>query len=108
MNKVMIIGNITRDPELKEIGEKNLKVTLMTVATNRNYNKDWEKQQEAEFHSVVAYGKLAEIIANHLKKWNKVFVEWRLRTRQREDSDGNKKYKTEIIAENVEFLSSKK
>lgn len=107
LNKAQIIGNLTRDPELKEIGNGN-KMCVVGVATNR-YWKDshGEKKDEAEFHSVVCWGKLAEIVVEYLKKGDKVFFEGRLQTRTWEDDAGIKHYKTEIVANDMIILSNR-
>lgn len=104
LNKAMIIGNITRDIELKKT-QGGQDVCSFSVATNRSWkNKDGEKQEEVEFHNVVAWGKLAEIIAQYLKKGSKVYIDGRLQTRQWEDKDGGKRSTTEIVAENMIML----
>jgi single-strand DNA-binding protein len=102
LNKVMIIGNLTRDPELKALPSGS-KVVNMGVATNRYYkNKDGGREEQVEYHNIVAFARLAELCAQYLKKGNQVFVEGRLQTRSWE-SDGAKKYKTEIIADTIQF-----
>lgn len=107
LNKVQIIGNITQDIELKQI-PSGQNVTSFSVATNRRWN-DWNgmKQEQAEFHNVVLWGKLAEIAAEYLWKWKKVYIEWRLQTRNWEAQDGTKRYRTEIVWENMIMLSWK-
>ncbi len=104
LNKVMIIGNLTRDPELKAL-PSGTKVVNVSVATNRVFkDKDGKKQESAEFHNVVVFGRTAELVAQYLKKGNQAYFEGRLQTRSW-DQDGQKKYRTEIIAETVQFGS---
>lgn len=104
LNKVMIIGNLTRDPELKAL-PSGIKVVNVSVATNRVFkDRDGKKQESAEFHNVVIFGKIAELTAQYLKKGNQAYFEGRLQTRSWEQ-DGQKKYRTEIIAETVQFGS---
>lgn len=104
LNKVMIIGNLTRDVELKTIASGQ-PVATFGVATGRAYtDKNNAKQEETEFHNIVAWGKLAEICSQYIGKGRKVYVEGRLRTREWEGQDGIKRQRTEIIAENVIML----
>ena len=98
LNKVFILGRLTQDPQTKSLPSGNL-VTNFSVATNRIfYDKNREKQEQTEFHNVVAFGKLAEIAQQYLKQGSMVLIEGRLQTRSWEDKDGVKKYRTEIIA----------
>lgn len=104
LNKVMIVGNLTRDPELKAL-PSGTKVANVGVATNRVFkDKDGKKQEMVEFHNVVVFGRTAELVAQYLKKGSQAYFEGRLQTRSW-DQDGQKKYKTEIIAETVQFGS---
>ncbi|MEK7105460.1 MAG: single-stranded DNA-binding protein [Patescibacteria group bacterium] len=105
LNKVMIIGNLTRDPELKQI-PSGQSVCSFGVATSRNWkDAQGNKQEATEFHNVVAWGKLAEICGQYLVKGKKVYVDGRLQTRDWEGQDGVKRYRTEIICENMIMLS---
>ena len=107
LNKVMIIGNLTRDPELRQTGSGTA-VCSFGVATNRTWkDASGEKQEQAEFHNVVAWARLAEIITQYLKKGNRIYVEGRLQTRDWEGQDGVKRYRTEIIAENMVMLGGR-
>ncbi len=107
LNQVQIIGNLTRDPELRYT-PNGQPVVSFGVATNMVWtDKNGEKQQKPEFHNVVAWRKLAEIVAQYLKKGRQVYVEGRLETRSWEGQDGVKRYRTEIIAKNVIFLGSR-
>ncbi len=104
LNKVQIIGRLTADPELRTT-PNGQNVTSFSMATNRNYTDSAGiKQDQAEFHNIVLWGKLAEIAAQYLKKWKRIYIEWRLQTRSWEAQDGVKKYKTEIVWENMIML----
>ncbi len=103
LNKAFIIGNLTRDPELKAL-PSGTKVCSFAVATNRSYkDKDGNRQDATEFHNVSAFAKLGELAAQYLKKGSQVYVEGRLQTRSWDGKDGEKKYRTEIIADTVQF-----
>lgn len=102
LNKVILIGNLTRDPELKALPSGS-KVCSFGLATNRNFkDKDGNRQETTEFHNVVVFGRVAELVAQYLKKGSQAYVEGRLQTRSWEQN-GEKKYRTEIVAETVQF-----
>lgn len=102
-NKAIILGNLTRDPETRTL-PSGQSVCNFGVATNRVFtDKNGEKQQNAEFHNVVAFGKLAEICSRYLNKGKMVLVEGRLQTRSWQGQDGVKRYRTEIIMENMQL-----
>jgi len=101
LNKVLLLGNLTRDPELKALPDGG-SVATFTLATNRSFKKNGDKVEEAEFHSIVAFGKQAESCAQYLKKGSIAHVEGRIQTRTW-DKDGVKQYRTEIIADRVQF-----
>ena len=102
-NKAIILGNLTRDPEIKTL-PSGQSVTSFGIATNRVWNnKDGEKQEAAEFHNIVTYGKLADICSKYLSKGQLVLVEGRIQTRSWQDQSGVKKYWTEIVAENMQM-----
>lgn len=104
LNKVMVYGNLTRDPEMKAL-PSGQNVTSMSLATNRTYkDKDGKQQEEVEYHNVVVWGKQAENCAKYLTKGSGAYVEGRLQTRSW-DKDGVKQYRTEIVAETVQFGS---
>ncbi|MCB9802889.1 single-stranded DNA-binding protein [Candidatus Nomurabacteria bacterium] len=104
LNKVMIIGNIVRDPEMRSI-PNGQNVTSFSVATNLVWtDQSGQKQEKVEFHNVVAWRRLAEIAGQYLKKGSKAYIEGRLQTRSWDDPNGVKKYRTEIIAENMIML----
>jgi single-strand DNA-binding protein len=105
LNKVQIIGNITQDIELKQT-PNGQNVTTISIATNRNWtDSSGNRQEQAEFHNVVLWGKLAEIAGQYLQKGKKVYIEGRLQTRSWEAQDGTKRYRTEIVGENMIMLS---
>lgn len=102
LNKVMVYGNLTRDPEMKAL-PSGLKVTAMSIATNSTWSdKDGKKQEAVEYHNVVVFGKTAENCAKYLTKGSGAYIEGRLQTRSWE-KDGVKQYRTEIVAETVQF-----
>jgi len=104
LNKVMIIGNLGRDPEMRYTPSGQA-VTQFTVAVNRNYRgQDGNWQEETEWFRVVAWAQLGERAAENLRKGMKVYVEGRLQTRQWEDQQGQKRYTTELIANQVTNL----
>lgn len=104
LNKVMIIGNVTRDPDMRTTPQGTV-VTTFSVATNLKWtDASGQKQEKPEFHNVVAWRKLAETCAQYLKRGSKVYVEGRLQTREWDAQDGSKKQRTEIIAESMIML----
>lgn len=108
LNRVTLIGNLTREPELKQTsGGKS--VASFSLATNQVYKStDGQKHEQADFHSCVAWGKLADICAQYLTKGKKVYVDGRLQTREWEGQDGQKRYRTEIVLENMIMLGDKR
>ena len=103
LNKVFIIGNLTGDPEVRHTQSGQM-VCNFSIATNRTWKgQNGQKQTQTEFHNIVAWGRLAEIISNYLKKGNMALIEGRLATRSWEDKNGNKRYTTEIIAEGLQL-----
>lgn len=106
LNKVQLIGNLTRDPELRYTPSGNA-VASFSMATNREYKKEnGEKVEDAEFHRIVAWNKLAELIGQYLKKGSKIFIEGRLSTRKWTGQDGSEKQTTEIVVDDVLFLDN--
>ncbi len=104
LNRATLIGNVTRDPELKQI-PSGQSVCTFSIATNRSWKgADGTKQEASEFHNIVAWGKLAEICSQHLNKGRKVYIEGRLQTRDWDGQDGVKRYRTEVITENMIIL----
>ena len=108
LNKAQVIGNVTRDPEVRQTPGGQMVATI-GVATNRSWKdpQSGEKKEQVEFHNIVVWGKLAEICGQYLKKGTKVYFEGRLQTRNWEDDKGAKHYRTEIVAENMIMLSGK-
>jgi len=106
LNKVQLIWNITSDPEVKQTPNDQF-VANFSLATSRQW-KDTagEKQEQTEFSNIVVWGKLAEIVDKYISKGKKVYVEWRLTTRSWEDQSWVKRYKTEVVAENIILLSA--
>ncbi|HLD18007.1 MAG TPA: single-stranded DNA-binding protein [Patescibacteria group bacterium] len=101
LNRATILGNVTRDPETRQVASGQT-VCTFGVATNRSWtDPTGQKQEQTEFHNVVAWGKLAEICGQFLAKGRKLYVEGRLQTRDWEGQDGIRRFRTEIIAENV-------
>ena len=105
LNKVMLIGNLGRDPEVKFLASGQA-VANFTVATSRQWEKDGQKTEETEWHKIVMYGKLAEIAGQWLNKGKQVYLEGRIETRNYE-KDGQKVYITEIIADQMIMLGGK-
>jgi single-strand DNA-binding protein len=103
LNKVYIIGNLTRDPEMKSL-PSGIKVTTFGIATNRVWkDKDGSKKEATEFHNIVVFGRQAETCAQYLKKGQNVLAEGRIQTRSWDGTDGVKRYRTEIIADRIQF-----
>lgn len=105
LNKATLIGRLTRDPEVKSF-DSGSKLSVLGIATNRSWldSQTNSKKQTVEFHQVLAWGRLAELCNQFLKKGRQVYVEGRLQTRQWEDKDKKKNFRTEIVAENMIFL----
>ncbi len=105
LNKAMLIGNLTRDPETRQT-TSGQSVTSFSLATNRNWkDASGQKQEQVEYHNVVAWGKLAEICGQYLQKGKKVYIDGRLQTRDWEGKDGVRRYRTEVVADNMIMLS---
>lgn len=108
LNRVQLIGNLTRDPELRYTPSGSA-VCSFSIATNRSWTNDTgEKKDEVEFHRIVAWNKLAELCSQFLTKGRKVFVEGRLQTRQWNAQDGTQKQTTEIVISDMILLDSRK
>ncbi len=102
LNKAMLFGNLTRDPELRAL-PSGMNVCNFSVATNRVYkDRDGKKQEQTDFHNVVVFGRTADTVNQYLKKGSSVYVEGRMQTRSWEQN-GEKKYRTEVIADAVQF-----
>jgi len=102
LNKAMLFGNLTRDPELRSL-PSGMQVANFSLATNRVYkDKDGARQEQTDFHNVVVFGRQAETVSQYLKKGSSAYVEGRMQTRSWEQ-EGQKKYRTEVVAERVQF-----
>ena len=103
LNKALIIGNLTRDPELKAL-PSGVQVASLSVATNRVWkDQNGAKQESTDYHNVVVFGRQAETAAQYLKKGSSVLVEGRMQTRSWDGQDGKKQYRTEVVADRVQF-----
>ena len=107
INKVILVGNLTRDPEMRRT-EAAQYITTFGMATNREWmTKDGRKQQSSEFHEVVCFARLAEIAHQYLKKGKLVYIEGYLKTRSWDDVSGMKKFRTEVVAEDLIMLEKR-
>ena len=108
LNKSMIIGRLTRDPEIRST-QSGQNVANFSVATGRQWTDKGtgQKKEQTEFHNVVAWGRLADICQQYLKKGNQVYIEGRLQTRSWDDQSGTKRYRTEIIANEMIMLGGR-
>lgn len=107
LNRAQLIGNLTRDPELRQIPGGST-VASFSIATNFSWtDQSGQRQEKVEFHNIVAWRKLAEICGQYLKKGSKVFIEGRIQTRDWEGEDGVKRYRTEIVADSMIMLDRK-
>lgn len=103
LNKALLYGNLTRDPEQRSL-PSGAPVTSFSIATNRVWkDRDGNKQESTDFHNIVVFGKQAETVAQYLRKGSSAFIEGRIVTRSWDATDGTKKYRTEIIADRVQF-----
>ena len=105
MNKVFLIGRLTRDPELRYTGN-NTAVASFSIAVNRSFTNQ-QGEREADFFNITVWRKQAENVKNYLSQGSQVAIDGRLQTRSYEDNNGQKRYVTEVVADNVEFLGSK-
>lgn len=104
INKAIIFGNLTRDPELRAL-PSGMNVASFSIATNRTFkDRDGKKQEQADFHNIVVFGRQADLVNQYLRKGNSALIEGRIQTRSWDDKKtGEKKYRTEIVAEYVQF-----
>lgn len=104
LNKAMLIGNLTRDPELRSL-PSGVKVCSFSLATNRVWkDKNGARQESTDYHNVVVFGRQAETVAQYMKKGSSILVEGRMQTRSWDDKNtGEKKYRTEIVADRTQF-----
>ena len=107
VNKVILLGNLGADPELKST-PSGQSVCSLRVATSETYkDKDGNKQEKTEWHRVTVWGKQAEMVNQYCKKGKQIYLEGKIQTRKWQDKDGKDQYTTEVVAENVKFLGSK-
>lgn len=106
MNKVILMGRLTRDPEIRYAQDNSLPVARFTLAVDRRFKRD-NSQQTADFISCVAFGKTAEFFEKYMKQGTKVCLEGRIQTNSYNKQDGSKGYSTDVVVENVEFAESK-
>jgi len=103
LNKAIVYGNLTRDPELRAIPSGS-KVATFSVATNRIWkDKAGARQEAVDYHNVVVFGRQAETVSQYLKKGSAALIEGRMQTRSWDGTDGQKKYRTEIVADRIQF-----
>ena len=107
VNRVILIGNLGKDPELRYTPSGAAVATFSLATTERYKDKDGNKQQKTNWHNVVAWRQLAEICGKFLHKGKQVYIEGKIQTRTYDDRDGNKKYITEIVADQMQMLGSK-
>ena len=107
LNKVLLIGNLGRDPETRYMPDGGAITNISIATTSQWKDKSGEKQESTEWHRVAFFGRLAEIAGEYLKKGSQVYVEGRIRTRKWQDKDGQDKYTTEIIADEMKMLGSR-
>ena len=104
LNKVIIVGRLTQDPEKRAIPDSGLSVANFSVATNSYFkNKSGESQEKTEFHNVVLFGNIADVATQYLKKGSIALIEGRLQTSSWDDKEGNKRYRTEIVGERLQL-----
>jgi single-strand DNA-binding protein len=104
VNKVILIGNLGKDPELRYTPNGQPVASFSLATTERWNDKNNQKQEKTEWHNIVVWGKLAELTNQYLKKGRSAYIEGRITTRSWDDRDGNKKYRTEIVATQIQFL----
>ncbi len=103
INKAIIYGNLTRDPELKSL-PSGMQVCEFSIATNRVWkDKNGAKQESTDYHNVVVFGRQADLVKQYIHKGNGLFVEGRIQTRSWDAQDGTKRYRTEIVADRIQF-----
>lgn len=107
VNKVILVGNLGRDPETRYMPDGGAITNISLATTSTWKDKSGEKQEQTEWHRVAFFGKLAEIAGEYLKKGSQVYVEGKIRTRKYQDKDGIEKYATEIIADAMQMLGSR-
>lgn len=107
INKVLLIGNVGKDPEIRHL-EGGASVATITLATSERYrDKNGEMKEITEWHTIVAWRQLADLAGNYIRKGTQIYVEGRIRSRSYDDQNGNKRYITEILADNIQLLGRK-
>lgn len=107
INKVILIGNVGKDPEVRHL-DSGVAVASFPLATSETYrNRDNQKVTNTEWHNVVVWRGLADVAEKYVKKGNPLYIEGKIRTRSWDDKDGNKRYTTEIVADNMQMLGTK-
>ena len=104
LNRVTLLGNLTRDPEVRQAGSTN--VCKMGLATNESYKKDGQWVDKAEYHTLVAWSKLADIAGQYLRKGSEVYVEGKLQTRKWQDADGKDRWSTEVVVRDLKMFKN--
>lgn len=107
INKALLIGNLGADPEVRHFPSGDSVVTIRLATSRRWNNKQGQKQEETEWHRVVFFGKLADIVSQYLKKGSQVYIEGRIRTQKWHDKEGHERYSTEIVAESMQMLGGR-
>lgn len=108
VNKVILVGNLGKDPELRYTPSGAAVATFSLATTERYKDRDGNRQEKTEWHNVVAWRQLAEICGKYLHKGKQVYIEGKIQTRSYDDRDGNKRYMTEVVADQMQMLGSKK
>ena len=106
LNKAILIGNLGKDPEIR-YAPSGMAVANFSLATTENWTKDGQRESRTEWHRIVAFGRLAEICGEYLSKGKQIYVEGKIQTREWEDKDGNKRYTTEIVANQMQMLGTR-
>ena len=107
VNKVILIGNLGADPEVRFTGSGTAVANFNIATTERFNNREGEKQERTEWHRIVMFGRQAEIAKEYLHKGRQVYIEGRLQTRQWEDQQGQKRYTTEVVCNNMQMIGSR-
>ena len=107
VNKVILIGNLGADPEVRFTGSGAAVANFNIATTERYNNREGEKQERTEWHRIVMFGRQAEIAKEYLRKGRQVYIEGRLQTRQWEDQQGQKRYTTEVVCNNMQMIGSR-
>ena len=107
LNKVMLIGNLGRDPEIRYTQAGSAVANFSLATTDRWTDRQGQRQERTEWHDIVAFDRLADLVQNYLKKGKSVYIEGRLQTRSWEDPQGQKRYRTEVVTTSMQFLDSR-